>query len=92
MSFRDERGQAVTEMALLLPFLLVLVLGVIEFTTAMHEAVTASGATPLSRLAGVSGDSEPDLASEPWPLRLSPRTQGYVVTQPKQTAVQQLSL
>jgi hypothetical protein len=42
---RDERGQAVTEMVLLLPLLLVLVLGVIEFATAIHEGITVAAAT-----------------------------------------------
>lgn len=45
MSHRDERGQAVTEMALLLPLLLVLVLGVIELSTALHESMTIAAAT-----------------------------------------------
>jgi TadE-like protein len=45
VSLRDERGQAITEMALLLPLLLVLVLGVIEFATAIHEAMTIASAT-----------------------------------------------
>jgi hypothetical protein len=45
VSHRDERGQAVTEMALMLPLLFVLVLGVIELTTAIHEAMTIAAAT-----------------------------------------------
>lgn len=45
MSLREERGQAMTEIALLLPLLLVLVLGVIEFATAIQEAMTISAAT-----------------------------------------------
>jgi hypothetical protein len=45
MSFRGERGQALTETALLLPLLLVLVLGTIEFTTAIQQAMTIAAAS-----------------------------------------------
>jgi len=43
--FRDDRGQAVTELALLLPLLLVLVLGVVEMATALNTAMTIAAAT-----------------------------------------------
>lgn len=45
MSARDERGQAVVETALLVPFLLVLVFGVVELGTALHETMTIAAAT-----------------------------------------------
>jgi len=70
VSLRDERGQAVTEMALLLPLLLVLVLGVIEFTTAMHEATTIAAATREgARVAGalVNGGGTLGCASDESP-------------------------
>ena len=45
MSLRDDRGQAVTEIALILPLLLVLVLGVVELSTAINTAMTIAAAT-----------------------------------------------
>jgi hypothetical protein len=45
VSLREERGQAMTEMALLLPLLLVLLLGLIEFATAIQQAMTIAAAT-----------------------------------------------
>jgi Flp pilus assembly pilin Flp len=42
---RDDRGQAVTEFALILPLLLVLVLGVVELATAINAAMTIAAAT-----------------------------------------------
>ena len=45
MRLRDDRGQAVTELALLLPLLLVLVLGVVELSTAINTAMTIAAAT-----------------------------------------------
>jgi hypothetical protein len=43
--FRDDRGQAVTEVALIVPLLLVLVLGFVELTTAFNTAITIAAAT-----------------------------------------------
>ncbi len=45
MRLRDDRGQAVTELALILPLLLVLVFGVVELATAINAAMTISAAT-----------------------------------------------
>jgi hypothetical protein len=45
VTFRDERGQAVTELALMVPLLLVLVLGVVELATALNTAITIAAAT-----------------------------------------------
>ena len=45
MSLRDDRGQAVTELALILPLVLVLVFGVVELATAINAAMTISAAT-----------------------------------------------
>jgi hypothetical protein len=42
---RDDRGQAVTELTLMLPLLLMLVLGVVELSTAVNTATTISAAT-----------------------------------------------
>jgi len=42
---RDDRGQAVTELTLILPLVLVLVLGVVELATAINAAMTISAAT-----------------------------------------------
>ena len=70
MRLRDERGQAVTEMALLLPLLLVLVLGVVEFATAIHEAMTIAAATREgARVAGalVNGGGTLGCASDESP-------------------------
>jgi len=67
---RDERGQAITEMALLLPLLLVLVLGVVEFATAIHEAMTIAAATREgARVAGalVNGGGTLGCASDQSP-------------------------
>jgi hypothetical protein len=62
VSFRDERGQAVTEMALLLPLLLVILLGVIEFATAIQQAMTIAAATREgARVAGALVNGGGDL-------------------------------
>ena len=45
MRLRDDRGQAVTELALILPLVLVLVLGVVEMATAINAAMTIAAAT-----------------------------------------------
>ncbi|HYR94395.1 MAG TPA: TadE/TadG family type IV pilus assembly protein [Methylomirabilota bacterium] len=45
MRFRDDRGQAVSEVALMLPLLLVLVFGVVELATALNRAMTIAAAT-----------------------------------------------
>ena len=45
MSHRDERGQAMTEMALIVPLLLVLLLGLVESATAIQQAMTIAAAT-----------------------------------------------
>ena len=45
MRLRDDRGQAVTELALILPLVFVLVLGVVELATAINAAMTISAAT-----------------------------------------------
>jgi hypothetical protein len=42
---RDDRGQAVTELALILPLLVVLVFGVVELATAINTAMTIAAAT-----------------------------------------------
>ena len=42
---RDETGQAVTELALLVPLLLVLVFGVIELANAINQGMTIAAAT-----------------------------------------------
>jgi hypothetical protein len=42
---RDDRGQAVTEVALMVPLLLVLVFGVVELATALNTAITIAAAT-----------------------------------------------
>jgi hypothetical protein len=67
---RDERGQAITAMALLRPLLLVLVLGVVEFATAIHEAMTIAAATREgARVAGalVNGGGTLGCASDQSP-------------------------
>jgi len=45
MRLGDDRGQAVTELALILPLVLVLVLGVVEMATAINAAMTIAAAT-----------------------------------------------
>ena len=45
MRLRDDRGQAATELALILPLVLVLVLGVVEMATAINAAMTIAAAT-----------------------------------------------
>jgi len=42
---RDDRGQAATELAFILPLLLVLVLGVVELSAALNTAITLAAAT-----------------------------------------------
>jgi Flp pilus assembly pilin Flp len=59
---RDERGQAVSELALLLPLILVLVLGVVELSTAINEAMTIAAATREgARVAGALVNGGGDL-------------------------------
>jgi TadE-like protein len=43
--FHDDRGQAVTELVLILPLLLILVFGVVELGTALNTAMTIGAAT-----------------------------------------------
>ena len=45
MSLRDDRGQAVTEVVLILPFLLVLLFGIVELAMALNTALTITAAT-----------------------------------------------
>jgi Flp pilus assembly pilin Flp len=45
MRLRDDRGQAVIELALILPLVLVLILGVVELATAINAAMTIAAAT-----------------------------------------------
>ena len=45
MRRRDDRGQAVTELALILPLVLALVFGVVELATAINAAMTIAAAT-----------------------------------------------
>ena len=45
MRLKDDRGQAVIELALILPLVLVLILGVVEMATAINAAMTIAAAT-----------------------------------------------
>lgn len=50
---RDQRGQALTELALVLPILVLLVFGIVELGTAFNHAMTISAATrEAARAAG----------------------------------------
>ena len=50
MRLHDDRGQAVTELALILPLVLVLVFGVVELATAINAAMTISAASGRARV------------------------------------------
>src|SRR5256714_10603279 len=75
---RGEGGQAMTELALLVPLLLVLVFGVIELANAINEAMTIAAATREgARVAGalVNGGGGAGAASRdpPQPPPVHPR-------------------
>ena len=70
MRLRDDRGQAVTEFALILPFLLVFLLGIVELATALNTAMTIAAATREgARVAGalVNGGGTLGCASDQSP-------------------------
>jgi len=55
-TLRDgERGQALVEMALVLPLFLVLVLGIVDFGRAYQQHITVSGAAREGARLGVTG-------------------------------------
>ena len=45
MTFRDERGQAIVETALILPLLALLVFGVVEVATALNQTMVLTAAS-----------------------------------------------
>lgn len=56
-SIRDEGGQAAVEFALVLPFLLVLIVGIVEFGRAWNEhQVITDAARETARAASLPGD------------------------------------
>lgn len=56
---RNTRGQAVVELALVLPFLLLLVVGMMEFGLALHDYITVAEASRAgARAAAVGKDNE----------------------------------
>jgi Flp pilus assembly protein TadG len=67
-SFFNDRGQAVVEFALVLPFLLLLALGVVEFGRAwMTMNILTSAAREGARIAAIVGAEDPSDPKNPNP-------------------------
>jgi len=56
---RNQRGQALIELALLLPFLLLLLLGIMEFGRTFHAYLTITYAAREGARAGALGEDDP---------------------------------
>ncbi len=62
-NLRSERGAVVVEMALLLPFILLLIMMIVEFGFALHTFVSVNNAaSEAARYAAVSNPSDPTCA------------------------------
>lgn len=60
----DERGQAVVEMALITPILLMLLLGIVEFARLYNAYLTIDHATRAGVRIGTLGASDSDIESK----------------------------
>ncbi|MGI6093514.1 MAG: TadE/TadG family type IV pilus assembly protein [Negativicutes bacterium] len=58
---RDNRGQAVVEFALIVPVLLLLVLGIMEFSMVIHQYMVVAGASREGARAAALGGSDADI-------------------------------
>ena len=62
-NIRSERGAIVIEMALLLPFILLLIMMIVEFGFALHTGISVNNAaSEAARYAAVSNPSDPACA------------------------------
>ena len=63
---REQSGQAFVELALVLPVLLLLLLGVVQFGTVFRDYIALTDATRVgARQAAVSRSIQPDVESNP---------------------------
>lgn len=60
MKYSDQKGQSLVEFAIVLPFLLILLLGTVEFTIALYDKAVISNASREGARLGIVAYPEPD--------------------------------